>query len=319
MTRGKRLDWLQRGLLALPFLIGIAVLQGLTVEIDTFHGSDARVYQLPTILQLSERLDFSDYPSAQTPLYHVLTAWWGERRRLRALEAAPAERVLLVRDGACAAAAPAPRHAARALAGVRADAPVRAVALRARHVLHAAHGQPGDPVRAPRAGAHPRVLARRRARGVRARLRRDRGGAPHPPGVRVARAGRRRLPAAPGPALAVPARGRRGHARALDRPVRAAGARVGRPRAAERRPGLLRPLRRPSGPRPRGAHPAHRRLHGRARRRLRRTRLRAQPGAPAAAAALFPPRARIRGTHRPCRRAAHPAARLRPPSACSCS
>ena len=78
MTRGKRLDWLQRGLLALPFLVGIAVLQGLTVEIDTFHGSDARVYQLPTILQLSERLDFSDYPSAQTPLYHVLTAWWGE-------------------------------------------------------------------------------------------------------------------------------------------------------------------------------------------------------------------------------------------------
>jgi hypothetical protein len=78
MTRGKRLDWLQRGLLALPFLIGIALLQGLTVEIDTFHGSDARVYQLPTILQLSERLDFSDYPSAQTPLYHVLTAWWGE-------------------------------------------------------------------------------------------------------------------------------------------------------------------------------------------------------------------------------------------------
>jgi hypothetical protein len=78
MTRATRLDWLQRGLLALPFLIGIAVLQGLTVEIETFHGSDARVYQLPTILQLSERLDFSDYPSAQTPLYHVLTAWWGE-------------------------------------------------------------------------------------------------------------------------------------------------------------------------------------------------------------------------------------------------
>jgi hypothetical protein len=78
MTEGSRREWLQRGLLAIPFLIGIAVLQGLTVEIDTFHGSDARVYQLPTILQLSERLDFSDYPSAQTPLYHVLTAWWGE-------------------------------------------------------------------------------------------------------------------------------------------------------------------------------------------------------------------------------------------------
>jgi hypothetical protein len=70
--------WLFPALLALPFLIGIAVLQGLTVEIDTFHGSDARVYQLPTILQLSERLNFSAYPSAQTPLYHLLTAGWGE-------------------------------------------------------------------------------------------------------------------------------------------------------------------------------------------------------------------------------------------------
>ncbi len=59
-------------LLAVPFMIGIAVLQGLTVEIDTFHGSDSGTYQLPTILQLAERLDFSDYPSAQTPLFHVL-------------------------------------------------------------------------------------------------------------------------------------------------------------------------------------------------------------------------------------------------------
>jgi Dolichyl-phosphate-mannose-protein mannosyltransferase len=70
--------WLFPALLAAPFLVGIAVLQGLTVEIDTFHGSDARVYQLPTILQLSERLDFSSYPSAQTPLYHLLTTAWGE-------------------------------------------------------------------------------------------------------------------------------------------------------------------------------------------------------------------------------------------------
>ena len=70
--------WRQRLLLALPFLVGIAVLQGLTVEIDTFHGSDARVYQLPTILQFRDGLHLADYPSAQTPLYHVLTAWWGE-------------------------------------------------------------------------------------------------------------------------------------------------------------------------------------------------------------------------------------------------
>jgi hypothetical protein len=69
---------LYRLLLAVPFLVGIAVLQGLTVEIDTFHGSDARIYQLPTIVQLSERLDLSDYPSAQTPLYHLVTAGWGE-------------------------------------------------------------------------------------------------------------------------------------------------------------------------------------------------------------------------------------------------
>ena len=70
--------WVFPALLAVPFLVGVAVLKGLTVEIDTFHGSDARVYQLPTILQLSERLDFSSYPSAQTPLYHLLTAAWGE-------------------------------------------------------------------------------------------------------------------------------------------------------------------------------------------------------------------------------------------------
>jgi hypothetical protein len=67
-----------RLLLAVPFLVGIAVLQGLTVEIDTFHGTDAGIYQLPTILQLSERLDLSDYPSAQTPLFHLVMAGWGE-------------------------------------------------------------------------------------------------------------------------------------------------------------------------------------------------------------------------------------------------
>ena len=70
--------WLFAALLALPFLIGTVVLQGLTVEIDTFHGSDARVYQLPTILQLSERLDLSSYPSAQTPLFHLIMAGWGK-------------------------------------------------------------------------------------------------------------------------------------------------------------------------------------------------------------------------------------------------
>jgi dolichyl-phosphate-mannose-protein mannosyltransferase len=67
-----------RLLLAVPFLIGVAVLQGLTVEIETFHGSDAATYQLPTVELLRERLDFSDYPSAQTPLYHLITVAWGK-------------------------------------------------------------------------------------------------------------------------------------------------------------------------------------------------------------------------------------------------
>jgi 4-amino-4-deoxy-L-arabinose transferase-like glycosyltransferase len=84
---------LQPLLLALPFLAAIAVLRGLTVEIDTFHGSDARVYQLPTIMQFSERLDFSSYPSAQTPLFHLVMAAWGklvgfELWKLRLLNAA---------------------------------------------------------------------------------------------------------------------------------------------------------------------------------------------------------------------------------------
>jgi hypothetical protein len=65
-------------LLAVPFLIGIAALKGLTVEIDTFHGSDARVYHLPTIVQFSHGIDLEHYPAAQTPLYHVLFAGYGK-------------------------------------------------------------------------------------------------------------------------------------------------------------------------------------------------------------------------------------------------
>src|SRR3954451_6453021 len=73
--------WLYPLLLALPFLVGIAVLKGLTVEIDTFHGSDARVYHLPTILQFARQLpgvDLEHYPAAQTPLFHLLFAVWGK-------------------------------------------------------------------------------------------------------------------------------------------------------------------------------------------------------------------------------------------------
>lgn len=78
MDIGRTVERFAPLLLALPFLIGIAVLRGLTVEIDTFHGSDAAVYQLPTILQLRDGLHFSDYTSAQTPLFHLVMAGWGK-------------------------------------------------------------------------------------------------------------------------------------------------------------------------------------------------------------------------------------------------
>jgi dolichyl-phosphate-mannose-protein mannosyltransferase len=74
-------SWLYPLLLAVPFLVGVAALKGLTVEIDTFHGSDARVYHLPTILQFRHQLpgvDLHHYPAAQTPLFHLLFAVYGK-------------------------------------------------------------------------------------------------------------------------------------------------------------------------------------------------------------------------------------------------
>jgi hypothetical protein len=73
--------WLWPLLLAVPFLVGIAALRGLTVEIHTFHGSDARVYHLPTILQFRDQLpgvSLHSYPAAQTPLFHLVFALWGK-------------------------------------------------------------------------------------------------------------------------------------------------------------------------------------------------------------------------------------------------
>ena len=260
------------------------MLQGLTVEIETFHGTDARVYQLPTILQLSERLDFSDYPSAQTPLYHVLTAWWGELVgfelwKLRLLNVLFSYGMALALLRLLRRATPLESWQAFALTLLFVLSPYVLGDL-----LHAAHGQPRAPVRARGPRAHPCVLARRRSRRLRGRLCRDRGGAADASGLRLARAGRGRLPAARRPACARPAaRGRR-HARPLARAARPPCARVERARPAQRRPGLVRPMRGPPGPRARGAHAAHSRLHGRARRGLRRARLRPGPPAPAAAA-----------------------------------
>lgn len=88
-------DRLAAVVLALPFLIGIAALRGLTVALAIFHGSDERFYHYPTILRFSHQLPFPDfhrYPAAQTPLFHLLMAWIGkvvgyEIWRLRLVEA----------------------------------------------------------------------------------------------------------------------------------------------------------------------------------------------------------------------------------------
>ncbi|MGI8412073.1 MAG: glycosyltransferase family 39 protein [Solirubrobacteraceae bacterium] len=80
--------------LAAPFVIAVAALRGLTVALPIFHGSDERVYQLPTILRFASQLPFPDlghYRAAQTPLFHLLLAYAGkligyELWRLRLVE-----------------------------------------------------------------------------------------------------------------------------------------------------------------------------------------------------------------------------------------
>ena len=73
--------WFYPLVLALPFLAVAAALQGLTVELQTFHGSDARSYHLPTIQQFADALptpDLVHYPAAQAPLFHLLFAVYGK-------------------------------------------------------------------------------------------------------------------------------------------------------------------------------------------------------------------------------------------------
>jgi 4-amino-4-deoxy-L-arabinose transferase-like glycosyltransferase len=73
--------WFYPLMLALPFLVVAAALEGLTVELATFHGSDARSYHLPTIMQFARELptpDLARYPAAQAPLFHLLFAAYGK-------------------------------------------------------------------------------------------------------------------------------------------------------------------------------------------------------------------------------------------------
>ena len=84
---------LPAAVLAVPFLAAIAALKGLTVEIDTFHGTDAGLYHLPTIRKFADHVDLESYPAAQTPLYHLVFAAFGklagfELWKLRLLNAA---------------------------------------------------------------------------------------------------------------------------------------------------------------------------------------------------------------------------------------
>ncbi len=67
--------------LALPFLVGIAALRGLTVALPIFHSDDELNYHLPTIHRFARELPFPDlvhYRAAQTPLFHLLMALVGE-------------------------------------------------------------------------------------------------------------------------------------------------------------------------------------------------------------------------------------------------
>jgi 4-amino-4-deoxy-L-arabinose transferase-like glycosyltransferase len=87
--------WVAYVVLAVPFLVTIAALRGLTVTLPIFHGSDERVYHVPTILRFASQLPFPDignYGAAQTPLFHLLLAYIGkltgyELWRLRLIEA----------------------------------------------------------------------------------------------------------------------------------------------------------------------------------------------------------------------------------------
>ncbi|MDQ6835555.1 MAG: glycosyltransferase family 39 protein [Actinomycetota bacterium] len=86
--------WVVPLVLALPFLVMIAVLGGMTVALPIFHGSDELVYHYPTILRFAGQLPFPDlhrYGAAQTPLFHLLMAYAGkvvgyELWRLRLLQ-----------------------------------------------------------------------------------------------------------------------------------------------------------------------------------------------------------------------------------------
>jgi hypothetical protein len=72
--------WLVPVVLAVPFLVMIAALRGLTVTLPIFHSTDEGNYIYPTIRQFARQLPFPDlghYVAAQTPLFPLLEAYIG--------------------------------------------------------------------------------------------------------------------------------------------------------------------------------------------------------------------------------------------------
>lgn len=81
MLRWVESPWFTGVALALPFVITVAALRGLTVTLPIFHGSDEGAYHLPTIHRFASQLPFPDlvhYGAAQTPLFHLLLAYVGK-------------------------------------------------------------------------------------------------------------------------------------------------------------------------------------------------------------------------------------------------
>lgn len=73
--------WFPALMLAVPLAATVAALRGLTATLTIFHGSDERVYHLPTIHRFAAQLPFPDlvhYNAAQTPLFHLLLAYIGK-------------------------------------------------------------------------------------------------------------------------------------------------------------------------------------------------------------------------------------------------
>ncbi|MGD0197806.1 MAG: glycosyltransferase family 39 protein [Solirubrobacteraceae bacterium] len=74
-------NWFAPVLLALPFLVMVAALRGMTVTLPIFHSTDEGNYIYPTILQFSRQLPFPSlghYVAAQTPLFPLLEAYVGK-------------------------------------------------------------------------------------------------------------------------------------------------------------------------------------------------------------------------------------------------